>query len=228
MINIAIVDDEIFELKRIKEYVLSIINEMKVECHIDCYSDTYIETHYDILFLDIDMPHEDGITFAKKYIKNYKTMIVFITNRDDLVYHVFSVRPYAFIQKKYMERDLNHTIHYLIDEYHKNHQTITIQNQNEIIHIEVKNILYIESQAHYVYIYTPDYTYKYRCKLEDMIKIIHNNSFCRVHQSYCVNFHHVIKINNQDIIINQQIIPLSKKYKKDVLEQYRQFIARRI
>lgn len=226
MIRIAIVDDEKLALQEIYNQVNSIVNQMNITYEIDCFENTNLTKHYDILFLDIDMPNEDGISFAKRYIKNYETMIVFITNRDDLVYHVFSVRPYAFIQKKYMKKDLEYTLHYLIDEYHKNHQTLTIQNQNEIIHLYFKDILYIESKAHYVYIYTQDHIYKYRTKLNDMMKILNCESFCRVHQSFCINFYHVNQIDNQDIIINDHIIPLSRKYKDIVFQKYRQFIAR--
>lgn len=60
------------------------------------------------------------------------------------------------------------------------------------------------------------------------MQMLDNKFFCRVHQSYCINFYHVTQINNQDIIIHHQIIPLSRKYKDDVLQKYRQFIARRI
>lgn len=228
MLEIAIIDDEKKELQNIRNNVISILQTTHIDYKIDCYEHTNIESHYDILFLDIDMPNENGISFAKRYINEYETMIVFITNRDDLVYHVFSVRPYAFIQKKYIERDLEHTIHYLIDEYNKNHQILTFQNQNEIIHLNLRNILYIESKAHYIYIYTQDNTYKYRSKLNDIMQMLDNKFFCRVHQSYCINFYHVTQINNQDIIIHHQIIPLSRKYKDDVLQKYRQFIARRI
>lgn len=228
MLNIAIVDDKKQELKRINDYTISILKTINIDYHVDCYDCTNIKSHYDILFLDIDMPNEDGIHFAKRYIQDHETMIVFITNRDDLVYQVFSVRPYAFIQKKYIERDLPSTIHYLIKEYYRNHQTLTIQNKNEVIHLNLKDILFIESLAHYVYIYTNNQIYKYRNKLDDMMKMIHSDSFCRVHQSYCINFYHITKINNQDIVIQEQIIPLSRKYKDEVLKKYRQFIARRI
>lgn len=93
MLEIAIIDDEKKELQNIRNNVISILQTTHIDYKIDCYEHTNIESHYDILFLDIDMPNENGISFAKRYINEYETMIVFITNRDDLIYHVFSVRP---------------------------------------------------------------------------------------------------------------------------------------
>ncbi len=58
----------------------------------------------DVLFLDIDMPYHNGMDIAG-YINEHglKTILIFITSHDALVYQTFAYRPFGFIRKTHID-----------------------------------------------------------------------------------------------------------------------------
>ncbi|WP_164489209.1 response regulator [Ruminococcus sp. Marseille-P6503] len=74
LLKIAVCDDELSEIKRIKEYITRFSFETGIEFMIDRYSNgkNLIQVYnkktvkYDILFLDVEMPELNGIKTAQK------------------------------------------------------------------------------------------------------------------------------------------------------------------
>ncbi|MFA5659716.1 MAG: response regulator, partial [Oscillospiraceae bacterium] len=70
---------------------------------------------FDILFLDIDMPAIDGIKTAERLRQqNDYITIIFITNRDDLVFEAIKFKPFRFIRKERLEDELDEAFKALI------------------------------------------------------------------------------------------------------------------
>ena len=99
--NCCIIDDDEALLKKIMN-ILSCHNQVNTIDFTFINDPSYIDysIQYDILILDIEMPHQDGISIAKKYINTYKnTFIVFLSLHHELVFDTFQVQPYNFIRK---------------------------------------------------------------------------------------------------------------------------------
>lgn len=57
-------------------------------------------THYDLIFLDIDMPGTNGIETGKKIRKrDLNCAIIYITNHSDYTHQAISVRIFGYIVK---------------------------------------------------------------------------------------------------------------------------------
>ena len=73
-VNIAVCDDEQEALEMMQEQLNKAADKISVTIDIDTYMDANIlidlisndKANYDILFLDIDMPHISGLEVAKK------------------------------------------------------------------------------------------------------------------------------------------------------------------
>ena len=90
MLNIAVVDDDIFFVDNMINIIAKICDKMKIERTIDKYSNGYdiLEKYkgYHLIFLDIEMPSIDGIDTAKR-INELKgsaeiPFFVFVTSHD--------------------------------------------------------------------------------------------------------------------------------------------------
>ena len=74
VVNIAVCDDEQEALEMMQEQLNKAADKISVTIDIDTYMDANIlidlisndKANYDILFLDIDMPHISGLEVAKK------------------------------------------------------------------------------------------------------------------------------------------------------------------
>lgn len=58
----------------------------------------------EILLLDIDMPEISGMELAEQiFSSNINTNVIFVTNRDDLVFQAIHYQPFRFIRKEKTE-----------------------------------------------------------------------------------------------------------------------------
>ena len=68
--KIAIVDDEENDLKHVCHHISDFFSSTDIE--LNTYIDALqfpIDIYFDVLFLDIDMPHVSGLDLAKEYKK---------------------------------------------------------------------------------------------------------------------------------------------------------------
>ena len=87
----------------------------------------------------------------------------------------------------------------------------------EIVKVFFDEIKYIYSDHVYVFIVTFNKKIPLRSKLEDIENFLPNNPFQRIHQRFIVNIDHIIKVNTDVVFMEEQELPLSKKYKKALL-----------
>lgn len=61
----------------------------------------------EILLLDIDMPEISGMELAEQiFSSNINTNVIFVTNRDDLVFQAIHYQPFRFIRKEKLNQEL--------------------------------------------------------------------------------------------------------------------------
>lgn len=179
----------------------------------------------DVLFLDIDMPHMNGLDLAfslKAYTE--KPYLIFVSSVESLVYQSFKVNPFWFIRKRFCETELEEVIHALLADMQMHlSDTISINCSHSLYKIYPKKICYIECQnktLHIHYAENPQilsipYT------LSAIEKQLTPYGFLRVHKGFLVNYHYIFTLNRQSIILdNGDTIPISKYRLQEVRRAY--------
>lgn len=101
-------DDDLEMLKQLendfKVYFKNQIIELETKCLYQNFTDFQ---KYDICFLDIDLKNEDGITLAKK-LKTYNSqlIIIFISQRENLVFQTFLYNLFSLFEKNIIKKIL--------------------------------------------------------------------------------------------------------------------------
>lgn len=234
MYNIAVIDDETDILEIIYNKVNYIFNEAGIDCNITllddpCQLDNNIR--YDSLLLDIEMPKINGIDLARNYLKIYNdTIIIFVTNKHDLVFNAFSVHPFDFIKKENLDTGLDKTLKHLITRINKENRIISIRDRNNIISINCKEIIFCESYGHKCHIHTINDTIttnKY--KLSSIESIINSSDFYMINQSYLIHWKYVTRIENKFVYLeNRTKLLISKRRFKDSISSYHKYILRNL
>ena len=172
----------------------------------------------DIIFLDIDMPFFNGLDIAKMITeKGLKTLLVFVTSYDALVYQTFAYRPFAFIRKSFFYEEIGDIIKRLEQELLSWREELVLEKAQEIVRILVEDIYYIEASGNYIDIYTKNGIERYRTTLANMENELKGRSFLRCHKGYLVNIRHISRMKNNEIELTEgSRLPVGRNYEKEV------------
>lgn len=171
--------------------------------------------HYDVIFMDIEMPGMDGIEVCRSVKQNNPAaLIVFISNKDELVFQTFEVQPFRFIRKSHLKEVINSLIAALKSELqNRREELISFTNSisGEIASIDVHKIVYVEAFGKTCTIHTENNSLPASITLSSMEKKLDVHGFILVHRSYLVNCKFIFHIGKNSICLtNQEEIPLSR------------------
>lgn len=234
MYHIVICDDEKEILDRITEKVRAGFEQLSVSSDYTSLANArqLVEMvgnmHIDVLFLDIDMPYFGGMDIAGMIRdKGLKTLLVFVTSHDALVYQTFAYRPFAFIRKSYFDEEVHDVIRQLVKELSYLKEELIIKKGQEVVKICIDDIWYVESEGNYINIYTVNGNEKYRDTLAGIEKELAGKGFVRCHKGYLINTKYIRRIKGSEAELNDgKIIPIGRSYEKEVRQKILESIRR--
>ena len=240
MINVAICDDNSVFLNHFKSMVERALEKYTADYKVSSFSNgnillsRHMENEFNIIFLDIDMPNLSGFDIAKKLRDLLsKCFIVFITNHSELVYESLDFQPFNFIRKNCnipIEESTEKVIQKMIRHMRQNEKIILEDEVSGRISVRLNDIIYIESDKHYViyHISGRGNAVRMRDNISDIETDYSAYDFIRIHKRYIVNLHFVSNIDssNNEIILGSvhTKLPLSRNYKKNADEKYTLFL----
>lgn len=235
MLNFIIINnDQIFN-KNIKNVITKAMFDENIDYTIKNFSNdssklqsTININENKIYIIDIDTNNINGIDLAKEIRKNdWESQIIFITNYHINITMIIQSRliPLDLIYKfeDDFEKRLANDIKQIIKIQHKKEQLI-FKNQNSIITIPLKDILYItkDSLSRKCLITTNNKTYIVNKNLTD-IKSKLNNNFIQTHRACIINIEKVQKVDKKNNSItfenNHTIDLISRNYKKELINK---------
>ena len=170
----------------------------------------------DLVFLDIEMPNENGFQLFEYFNKELDFDVVFITAYDQYATRAFRYAALDYLLKPFDYRELGETI----KRYsHKNNNMTNVKistffnnlnNDLEInkkvifpsrngYHIEkISNILFIKSDVNYSIINTIDkQTFTIASTLKKLEETLSSSVFFRIHKSYLVNLNYIKRFDRK-------------------------------
>lgn len=235
--KIAICDDNKSDLIYIENELNNALKKINITAKIDIFinaglllNQNYNEP-YDAIFLDIDMPEIGGMEIAAQLNDiNTLTEIIFVTNHDELVYQAFKFKALGFIRKKRLDSEIDELLKVLIDNINRNQKYIPINDSGVTKKLLINDILYMQSDDHYVDVYLVHEHKKetIRETLNNIEKDYSLYGLIRIHMRYLVNYRYIYSIEKNVVILtNNQQLPLSKSKIHSVKEAF-QFFSRRL
>ena len=175
----------------------------------------------DVLFLDIDMPYHNGMDIAG-FIneQGIKTILIFITSHDALVYQTFAYRPFGFVRKTHINQEIDELVKRVCKELLENKQELAIRKGQELIRVLIKDIIYIEAEKNYLVIRTGDDMFRIRETMTNALNELQGKGFIRCHKGYLVNADYIEKLRSSEVLLkagNESIeLPVGRSYEKEV------------
>lgn len=197
--NCIVVDDE-FPAREELKYFINNFSSIEI---LDEFDDsvkalTFVEKNKpDIVFLDINMPAIDGMTFGKIISNLDKGIyIVFITAYKEHAIEAFEVKAFDYILKPYSEERIVGTLKRLeqTDDTRYKSDKITLWKDNKMCVINIYDICYCEVYDRNTLIYTKEHRYSINCNISEFYKKLPENHFFRSHRSFIINLDKIREI----------------------------------
>ncbi|MGN0317234.1 MAG: LytR/AlgR family response regulator transcription factor [Lachnospira sp.] len=230
MYKIAIIDDEIQYQDKIEVFVRFAFDILGEAAEVYVYSNgTELikgcnEISFDIIFMDIYIGDENGFHLAATIqdIISETAKIVFITSDSCAVYDCFEYKPFDFIHKELLRIRIPKVINRIIKEDKQNFDFVFNYNGSKKV-LKYSNILFLQSDDHYLNIYTEKYTYSIRRGLSEYQDEFLSHDFVKIHRKRIVNLRYIMSVDeyyDQVILKNGTKLELSRYLKKGVKQRF--------
>ncbi len=225
LITIAICDDNEKALIDLEKRLNSYLKNINLEAHIRKFQTGTELIEYamvkaiDIVFLDIYMGPIDGIETAHKIREIYSNCkIIFVTSSLSHAVLSYEVKANDYLVKPVSNEKLYNVLKVAIENIETlNAKFIVVKNNNGIYKLLYKDILYVESNARILTVYTTNKKIiNYYSKLNDFEEALNDLRFFRCHKSFLINLDHVHEAKDTYFIMeNSEKISISSKFKKN-------------
>ncbi|QHT70494.1 response regulator transcription factor [Rhodocytophaga rosea] len=174
----------------------------------------------DLIFLDIKMPDISGIEFVKCLPQ--LPMVIFTTayskyavqgfelDAIDYLLKPFSLARFTKACSKAMEKKRlydKETVPYIF-----------IKTGYEEEKVMLNKILYLEAEGNYITVVLSNKKLLTRQTMADVLLLLPQQGFARIHRSYIISLNHIQKITRQEVVVAGYKIPVGISYEDKLTE----------
>ena len=233
MIYVAIVDDNAICLEDIKKRCKCFLKDVK---HMVRGYESYealLEDHSyfektDLLISDIELQDKNGIEEAQK-IKLLKSnlCVLFISSYIKYAPMVYDVDHLYFVLKDQLDirfdKAMKAAMGYIESIQNK---TLVVKWKGKVECIPIVDIVVVERQNRKTRIVTQGSEYFTYTPFQEIVDMLENDNFIRVHYSYYIHLQCVKHFERDHIILsNDEYIPVSRTYEKEAKEAFLQYLS---
>lgn len=225
MINVAIVEDDQVCVERLQAFLKKFEKENdNIAFSVTQYGNgkEFIDNYSsgkDIVFMDIEMPTMDGLKAAELLRqKDDDVILIFITHMQQYAIKGYEVSAFDFVIKPITYPSFSIKLKKAINNRkHNTNLKIQITTSDGCVLIPLSSIRYIDVIGHDLTYYTETDKYTERASLSDIEEKLKGCGFSRCSRYCLVNLHYITSVNDDYVILGEEKIPLSRRYKKPLM-----------
>ena len=216
MIYCIILEDE----KPAQEVLLSYINKTPfLDCigiyenGLDIAQDKLLQA--DILFLDVQLPELNGISYLKTITNPPKVIIT--TAYSNYAVEAFEEAVVDYLLKPFsFERffkAVNRVRNNVIQQKKEINKNLFLYSDKTLYNIQTNEILFLKAEIDYVKVVTAEKDILILDSLRNWNEKLDKFKFIQIHRSYIININKINKIQGNQVFIDNTVIPIGKSYK---------------
>ena len=222
LMNIIICDDEKNTCAELEGIISRYASKYNLKLYIDIFfnGNTLIEYLYkeevpDILFLDIEIPGNNGVAvgeYIRRVLENEQMFIVYISSKEQYAMQLFQNRPFDFLVKPLDMNKIVQVLDCIFRIMGKDNNSFEYQSNGALYRVQYKDIMYFQSIGKKISIVMKHEIRDFYGKLTDVEKKIPHDIFLNIHKSYLINFNYVKEYTYEWVkILNEDILNISKR-----------------
>lgn len=229
ILHCIIVDDEEGSHYVLRKYIDN-VNNIVVDAtfYNAIEARAYLKTHdVDVIFLDINMPDEDGFTMLDQ-LDGTNCVVIFTTAYSHFALKAFEYnaidylhKPIPFDRFKTALKKAQNWCDILAKKGKASH--IQIRSDGRIISLKTTEIIYIESLGNYIKIHTPLKNHLALMTLNEIQEHL-PEKFIQIYKSYIINIDFITGLTNTEVYLNKKHLPIGRTYKQHFFQSMKKKI----
>lgn len=237
MLNIAICDDNIGDLSNMVSLIgdyqalqrdKDSIQTSSFQNAFDLIASMESSQEYDLVLLDVLMPHLTGMEAAKEIRQfNQDVKIIFMTSSPEFAVDSYSVNAYYYALKPIWKEQLFVLLDKVIaeNEIHLG-DSLLIKSKTGLTRIYTSRLEFAEVVGRTIFYHLKDGTVIEASgtisELENML--MDNPSYIRSHRSYIVNMEHINTLRQREILMESgSLVPMARSNYNTIKSAYFSF-----
>ena len=224
MYKIALVDDEYESSEILSRHIETYAREYNALFNTTRFKNglNFIEEYtpeYDIVFMDIDMPHMNGLETASKLReKDPSVALVFVTFLAK-----YATQGYKYDALDYMVKPISYasfriTMNRAMQRCaRKKRETVILPSSEGDICIELICLNYVEITSHSITYHTTQGNYTAYGTMRSIEKLLPPSQFSKCNRCYLVNLRSVTRIQGNTLFIGDEELEISRPRKQEFL-----------
>jgi two-component system, response regulator PdtaR len=188
-----------------------------------------------IILMDIGLNGKiDGISTAAIIRQRYSVPIIFITEQENegIFRHALATGPHNYLNKPYTDAALLQAVQLALElptqrtieiPTHFGERVsdgIFVYSDNQYKKVLFRDILYLEAEGMATIMHCAfNKEYRVYVSSNNVVAQLAYPGMVKTSRSYYVNIHQIDSIKNDELIVNNHSVPLSKSYKENVLSR---------
>ena len=184
----------------------------------------YSDNAYDMVFLDLELGDENGFDIAEQIVlMNNDAIIIFVTSHENLVYEAFRFRPLGYIVKDRFDREFTRMMVKIVDKLIKMRQVIELGGEK----FYVDRVVSIATQKRKICVKSLKGEILLADSYSKHVAELEKYGFVQSSKGVLINMKYIKCIDEDNdvfVMYNNERVPISRRRKKDVIEEYRKFM----
>lgn len=222
MVRFAIVDDEEICVRNSAKFIDDFFEKDKSAYKITVYRDgiDLLENYtanFDIILMDIEMKHLDGMKTAEKLrMQDPDVILIFITKMIQYAARGYDVDAIGYLIKPidYFSFQMKMKKAMILLEQKQSVSVVVSDNYQKKV-LPSRSIYYIEVIRHTVIFHTKHGEVKSWGSLKEFKNVLEPVNFVQCSRFFLINLEYVTAVSENTVIINNEEIPLSRSQKKN-------------
>ncbi len=239
MMKVAFCDDDISALSEISA-LLDLYREKRKQnityttfnSSLELLSEIEKGMRYDILFLDVMIPGENGVSTAKEIRQHDREVkIIFLTSSSEFAVQSYAVDAYYYKMKPIGEEDFFRLMDSVIGECMKTDQrSLILRCKNGITRIDLNSLEYCEVIGRTLVFHMENNNVLEKVGSMDELcsQLIQYDNFLRPHRSFLVNMEYIQSISHKVILMDNLVeIPIPHGKCSEIKNKYLEYAFNR-
>ncbi len=187
---------------------------------------------FDLVFLDIELNGAmTGLELGQQLQNKLPDLIlVFVSGYTQYISSALRLHTFQFLLKPLDKQLFQEEFVRCVNQYRKAHAIFKINQGGEIIEVEIRDIVYIESDKHKLMVHLRSgKVYEMYGKISEQEELLSAYRFARIHKSFLVNCKYIKKFQDEQVQVAYapkemvEQLPVSRRFKGQAREQYHQY-----